>query len=426
VRDADVIVIGAGLSGLVCATRLVAGGARVRVLEARDRVGGRLLGREVGGAAFDLGGQWWTRGQTRLAELADELGIARVPQFRSGESVLSLERDAKPRSLPDRIFDVLARGRRLAALSRMIARAGEAPDPAWDRESLGDYLARALPDPVLRDSVAIHCEMTFAADPRELSLLDYLAQLAATTDPFDGTPGDEHRLLPGAFALPARLAESLGDRVTLSTPVHSIDLDAGIVTTPAATLQCDHIVLALPPRAARTIAFVPALPPPLTAAITASRPGPVVKCVATYDRAFWRDDGHSGESYLKPGLVRATADATVDVPALSVFVVAADASTWSRAPESERRAQVLADLARLFGDRAASPTAFAFHDWGSDPWSGGCVAGLPPGARSGGAAWRGVIGRLHIAGTEAAEHWPGFMDGAIESAERMAARILGI
>ena len=80
-RDADVIVIGAGLSGLLCATRLVAGGARVRVLEARDRVGGRLLGCEVGGALFDLGGQWWTRGQTRLAALADELGIARVPQY---------------------------------------------------------------------------------------------------------------------------------------------------------------------------------------------------------------------------------------------------------------------------------------------------------------------------------------------------------
>jgi monoamine oxidase len=423
-RDADVIVIGAGLSGLVCATRLVAGGARVRVLEARDRVGGRLLGREVGGATFDLGGQWWTRGQSRLAALADELGIPRVPQYRSGESVLSLERDTTPRSLPGRLFDVLARGRRLAALSKMIVRAGDDPDPAWDGESLGAYLARAVPDPVLRDSVAIHCEMTFAADPRELSLLDYLAQLAATSDPFDGTPGDEHRFLPGAFALPARLADALGDRVTLSTPVRAIDTDAGIVTTDRASLHCDHIALALPPRAARAITFTPPLPASLAAAVAASRPGPVVKCVATYDRAFWRDDGRSGESYLKPGLVRATADATIDVPALSVFVVADDAAAWSRAPESERRAQVLADLARLFGDRAISPTAFAFHDWGSDPWSGGCVAGLPPGARSGGAAWRGAHGRLHLAGTEAAAQWPGFMDGAIESAERVAATIL--
>jgi monoamine oxidase len=149
-----------------------------------------------------------------------------------------------------------------------------------------------------------------------------------------------------------------------------------------------------------------------------------VKCVATYGRAFWRDDGRSGESYLKPGLVRATADATVDVPALSLFVVADDAATWSRAPESQRRAQVLADLSRLFGDLAASPTDLAFHDWGADPWSGGCVAGLPPGARSAGAAWRGTHGRLHLAGTEAAEHWPGFMDGAIEAAERVAAMIL--
>lgn len=430
--DADVIVVGAGLSGLVCAARLVAGGARVRVLEARERTGGRLLGRLVGDGMFDLGGQWWTAGQPRLAALADELGIARVPQHRDGASVLALDplvlgdgrapARAKRRTLPGRIVDALVRGRRVAQLSRLVERAGREAPPSWDRESLGAWLARELPDATLREHVAIHCEMTFAVEPHELSLLDYLAQLAAGGDPFDGAAGDEHRFVPGAFALPARLAAALGDRVSLATPVRAIDAVTGAVTTDASTLRASHVVLAVPPAAARAIAFTPPLPPAAAAALSASRAGPVVKVVATYARAFWRDAGRSGEAYLRPGVVRATADAcTPDgVPALSAFVVASEAAAWA----PDRAARVLDDLRRLFGDDAAHPTDLGFHDWGADPLAHGCVAGLPPGARSAGAAWRGPHARLHIAGTEAAHRWPGFMEGAIDAAERVAAEIL--
>jgi monoamine oxidase len=440
----DVIVIGAGLSGLVCATRLVAGGARVRIVEARDRVGGRLLGRRVGDAVFDLGGQWWTAGQTRLAALADELGVTRAPQFRDGASVVAMAPSTPPQWLPGRVFAFLARGRRQTALSRMIARAGAgAAPPAWDGESLGAWLAREVSDPVLRDHVTVHCEMTFAVDPHELSLLDYLAQLGATDghgDPFDGRAGDEHRLVPGAHALPARLAAALGDRVALSTPVRAVRDGAGgaggaggggggggvEVVTDGSMLRADHVVLALPPAAARAIAIEPAPPAALAAVIAASRPGAVVKCVATYERAFWRDAGRSGEAYQRPGLVRATVDACSPdgTPALAMFVVAREAAAWSAEAPATREAAVLDELARLFGDVAATPTGFAFADWGADPWSGGCVATLPPGARSGGAAWRGPHGHIHVAGTEAAHRWPGFMDGAIDAGERAAAEIL--
>jgi monoamine oxidase len=297
----------------------------------------------------------------------------------------------------------------------MIARAGREAPASWDGESLGSWLARELPDATLREHVAIHCEMTFATSPHELSLLDYLAQLAAGGDPFDGTAGDEHRFAPGAYALPERLAAALGDLVSLATPVRAVDTTTATVTTDTTTLHASHVVLALPPSAARAITFTPPLP------IPPYRAGPVVKLVATYDRAFWRDAGQSGEAYLKPGLVRATVDASTPdgVPALAAFIVAAEAATWS----PERAPQALADLARLFGPRAATPQAIAFHDWGADPRSLGCVAGLPPGARTAGPTW-GDRGRLHIAGTEAASRWPGFMEGAIDAAETTAVAIL--
>jgi monoamine oxidase len=324
----------------------------------------------------------------------------------------------------------------MAALSRMIARAGggEAP-PAWDGESLGAWMAREVPDPELRAHVALHCELTFAVEPQELSLLDYLAQLGAADgwgDPFDADKGGkEHRFVPGAHALPQRLAAALGERVVLETPVRELrrDGDEVRVVTERETLRAAHVVLAIPPAAARRIRLEPALPAAAIAATAATRPGAVVKCIATYARPFWRAAGLSGEAYLSPGLVRATTDACSadgSIAALAIFVVAQQAASWGDAPVEERRARVCRELAILFGDEAASPRAFGFVDWRADPWAGGCVASMPPGARSGGAAWRGPFGggRIHVAGTEAATRWPGFMEGAIEAGERAARAIL--
>lgn len=428
-------MIGAGLSGLVCATRLVAAGVAVRVLEARDRVGGRLLGQRVGDGVFELGGQWQSEGQPSLSALAAELGVAAEPQFRSGAAVVSLVSSGPRRWLPARMFAALARGRRLAALSRMIGRAAAGTAPlAWDLESLDTWLGREIGDPELRAHVALHCEMTFAADAHELSLLDYLSQLGATGgwgDPFDpDRGGKEQRFLPGAHALPARLAAALGERIALSRPVRAIHVtEAGVdLTTDGGNVRADRVVLALPPAAARALTFHPALPASATATVAASRPGAVVKCIATYERAFWREAGCSGEAYLSPGLLRATTDATSPdgVPALAAFVVAGAAARWADAPAAARQASICAELATLFGPAAATPSAFAFADWRADPWAGGCVAGLPPGARAGGAAWRGPFagGRIHVAGTEAAERWPGFMEGAIEAGERVARALL--
>ena len=85
----DVVVIGAGLSGLVCARELAAAGATVRVVEARDRVGGRTFSREVGGEVADLGGEWLAPTQPLVLGLARELGVSTTPQYRTGTAVLA-------------------------------------------------------------------------------------------------------------------------------------------------------------------------------------------------------------------------------------------------------------------------------------------------------------------------------------------------
>jgi monoamine oxidase len=98
----------------------------------------------------------------------------------------------------------------------------------------------------------------------------------------------------------------------------------------------------------------------------------------------------------------------------------------SHLPEPERRARVIDVLTRCFGPEAASPTHYADKDWSQDPWARGCPTGLlPPGAlTTAGPALREPAGRIHWAGTETARTCTGFMEGALESAERAAAEVL--
>jgi monoamine oxidase len=124
--------------------------------------------------------------------------------------------------------------------------------------------------------------------------------------------------------------------------------------------------------------------------------------------------------------VRAVVDATTPegaMPVLLAFVVGPPAAAWQARPAADRRAEVLAALGALFGEPARTPEHYLEADWAADRWSAGCVASTPPGALTDGALWRGSAGRIHLAGSEAAVLWPGYMEGAIEAGERAAAAV---
>jgi monoamine oxidase len=156
--------------------------------------------------------------------------------------------------------------------------------------------------------------------------------------------------------------------------------------------------------------------------------GSAIKCVATYDSAFWRIEGWSGEAVSDTGPVQLAFDASGprgDAPALVGFVLGERARHWGAEPEGDRRAAVLASFARFFGDAALEPLDYLEKDWCADPWSRGCpVAVLPAGALTAcGAAIREPCGRIHWAGTETATRSVGYMDGAVEAGERAAAEV---
>jgi monoamine oxidase len=398
----DVIVIGAGLSGLVCATRLVDGGAKVVVLEARDRVGGRLHSGRVGGALVDLGGQWMTPGQPRLAALARQLGIEIERHDRSG------------RTLIDDGGGVRAAFAQWRAMRR-IERLMKQPGSELDRQSLGEWL-RTIRHPVARERIGLHADLVFASDPSALSLLFYLQTMNATSG-FRPQGRDEYRFPGGAQRLALQLGEQLGDRIHINEPVSSIVQTDTAIRVDA--YQARRAVLAIPPPLVRKIDVE--LPAAARRYVDSAFGGAVVKCFAAYDRPYWRERGLSGESFFPRGPVRATVEIAGVVPVLLAFVVGNEAARWRTRDPQDRRVEVLAAFAQLC-DR--EPIDYAEHDWSDEPWSAGCVPGLPPGALSAGARWRDPHRRLHVAGTESAAHWPGYMEGAIEAGERAASEVL--
>lgn len=423
----DAVVIGGGLSGLVCARRLAQGGAQVVVLEAQRRVGGRLRSGALDGGVVDLGGAWMTAGQHRLWALAQELEVASFEEPRQGRALLD-----EPGGLWRQLGRALLQLRAMKKLERLARR----PPPGADERSLEEWLAQTIGNRHVRARLALHADLVLAADRSSLSLLHYLSTLGATGG-FGArgaelpSGGREHRFAGGAQALALRLAEGLGDRVRLGQQVVAVEPAAAgaegggaIVRTADSSLRARRVVLALPPQLAARLAI--ALPPAARAFAEAARAGAVVKVFASYAHPFWRERGLSGELYSPGGVVRATVDATAPdgPPTLLGFVVGPTAQGWrSRTPE-ERREAALAQLAAQLGEAAARPTALLEHDWSCDPFAGGCVVGLPPGALAGGARWREAAPPLHFAGTEAAVAWPGYMDGAIEAGERAAAEVL--
>jgi monoamine oxidase len=439
----DVVVVGAGLAGLCAARDLVKRGLSCLVLEARDRVGGRTLSQKLGNDTIDLGGQWIGPKQHRLATLAAELGVERFPQFDTGTKILSwggkLQRydgDLPKLSILAQL-ELLLASKRLEKFRREISvdRPWDAPRAReWDSMTLETWKRRNMRTAGARLFLDIVTRAVFTSEPRDLSFLCFLNYLQSGQglESLISIRGgaQQERFVGGAQQISQKLAARLGDRVILSAPVRSIEqhADSVLVRSDMGSFTCHRVIVAVPPLLAGRIHYESPLPAARDQ-ITARMPmGSVIKYIATYDRAFWRDAGLSGEAFSDTGPTVTTFDDSSHdgaQPALVTFSDGEVARIWGERSPEDRRAAVLAELARFFGPQALTPTGFAEKNWNEDPWSRGCYVGVTsPGAlTSFGYALRQPCGRIHWSGTETADEWLGYLDGAIQSGERAAAEV---
>jgi monoamine oxidase len=445
-HEADLVVVGAGLAGLAAAREAARSGASVVVVEARDRVGGRVLNHHIGGGAVvEVGGQWIGPTQDRLAALGKELSVETFPTHGEGENVIEYSRSLRrysgtiPRINPLGLLDVERAQRRLNRLARRVPL--EAPWRAADAERLdaqtpAAWMRRNLATRPGRALLQLGIEAVWAAQPEEMSLLHFLFYIhsAGSLELLFDTEGgaQQDRFVGGSQLVPLRMAEQLGaERLVLGAPVRRIEHGADGVTVHAddAVARGKRAILALAPPLAGRIAYDPPLPG-YRDQLTQRMPlGTVAKCMAIYDEPFWRAEGLSGQGMSDTGPVKLTYDNSPPDGSPGVllgFLEGRHARELGRISADERRTAVVDCFARLFGPRAARPDSYVERLWAEEEWSRGCYGcHMPTGAwTSFGPALHEPVGPLHWAGAECATVWNGYMDGAVRSGQRAAEETL--
>lgn len=442
--NVDVVVVGGGLAGLAAARSLVAAGVDCAVVEARDRVGGRVWSTEVEGMWIDLGAQWVGPTQDRMLALVDELELATFKTHHAGRKLL--DHDGRVRTyrtpipiLPPHHMVGLARllaatwrqGRRVA----LEAPARGAAAVALDGETVASFERKLTRSRTARRIADVAIRTIFGAEPTEISLLYYLFYCRSGGGLLNliGTEGaaQDSRLVLGAQTVAARIAAGLGERVITGRPARSITAEDGGVRVrgPGLDIRGRRAIAALPPMLLGRLELDPPLPAARAQLIERMPMGITAKVHLIYERAFWRERGMSGELVSTGEPITATFDNSSGdgaVPALLAFVVGAPARRWAGLSAGARRTEILDQLGRCFGDEARRPIAYVEQNWAAEPFTGGCPTGvLSPGAlTSSPATLAAPIGRVHVAGTETSAVWCGYMEGAVRSGERAAAEVM--
>lgn len=440
--SAEVVVIGAGVAGLAAAVTLRENGRDVQVLEARQRVGGRVwtirepfsdgLYAEAG-AEYVNGGHTWVDTFLRRYGLLDGRTPVspRMYAFR-GERVIG---SSVARFGPRVASDLRRLGRRAAQLGRFI------PDPArpWeaasaeelDRRSVAQWLDELDLHPTTRAYLDVWHRLDYAVENTEVSLLQF-----ARDERLYGIEGARALSRPrgGMDLLPEAMAAELGLCVHLGanvTAIHRNDRGVDVYydgLVPEGQVHASRVILAIPPSVARTIEFSPPLPDAQASAMANLRYGHIVKVLLQYRRRFWRDHGRIRGVMTDLPFLSAW-DATRDQPGergiFGIYTAGADGARLAEMPEPRRVSWCLDQLDQLFPCSSSLFEQGVSAAWDAEPFSGGTYSYFAPGEmRRFAPVLAEPFGRLHFAG-EQTDPWQATMNGALASGVRAAREVLG-
>ena len=416
------LVAGAGLAGLTAAYDLAAMGAAVTVIEARDRLGGRVWTIRDGFADrqhAEAGGDMIDESQHEIRQLADTLGLKLSRILRGGFGYA--RPDTVPQDRPRIVNGSALRGwDQLAKRLDGHAERYQLAERRWDspitadlaRRSVAQWLDEERADSELR-ATATGLRGFFLADPEELSLLALVDQFAGSDQPGSAAM---FRIAGGNDRLPAALAARLGGRIQLGTElvavsvrgqsVHSI-LKHGRTSAP---LTSDYLVLALPASVLRRVPITPALPAHQHEAIANLKYGRATKTLLQFSRRFWRAPGRPRAfgSPLSYGAIWEGNEEQAGRSGILTLLAGGTASDQTQAMVAKGGIGRFADGLAWLGSDCAELGASRQVVWESDPLARGGYAFFDPRSiRRCASGSRGRPGRLFFAGEHTSIRWQG-------------------
>uniref|UniRef100_A0A3P9QF62 Amine oxidase n=1 Tax=Poecilia reticulata TaxID=8081 RepID=A0A3P9QF62_POERE len=377
----DVVIVGAGLSGLSAAHLLTKRDAKLRILilEGKDRVGGRTVSSEIpaadGADRWDFGGQWVGSTQTHIMELIKELGLEVYPQFNVGKKVLHMGgptskvrsyRTSIPALSPLVLLDFTQMLWKFDRLCRTVCVQDPLRTPnaaELDSMTVHSYVEQHAWTEELKEQLGVCSRSVFGVEPSQMSFLFFLMYAAAAGGLLallESSPGcaQEFKIKGGTQQLSECLAQRVGwKNVRLGSAVTAIwqDGEWARVMTTGDTFLCRAVIVTCPPHLAAKIQYQPALPS-MREFLTQNMPvGHMMKFILTYQTAFWKEKGFSGEivagsSTDCPFCVTFDATSPRGNPALVGFISGREATLWS----------------------AREVKSIGAEDWAKEEFSGGC------------------------------------------------------
>ena len=431
------LVAGAGLAGLSAAYDLMSMGADVTVVDARERVGGRVWTIHEGFTNrqhAEAGGDVIDEEQQAIRQLSASLGLKLTRVLRGGFGAIRPGADGRPR--------LIARSgvRGWERLSRELetwVRRYTTVEQRWDspiaadiaRRSVAQWLDEVRADEELR-AAATSLRGFFLADPEELSLIALVDQFAHGDQSW---PAAHYRISGGNDRLPAALAQKLGTRVQLGSELVAVSVRGQHIHASikhqrtTATMMADYLVFAMPASLLRRVPIVPALPTPQHQAIAALDYGRATKTLLQFDRRFWRATGRPRAfgSALPFGAAWEANEEQAGKPGILSLLAGGGASTATQAEvAADGIARFAAGFSWLGNGQPAHVLASRQVVWETDPFARGGYAFFGPSFNPALREWLArPAGRLFFAGEHTSLRWQGYMNGAVESGRRAALEI---
>jgi len=414
----DVVIAGAGFAGLSAAAALQEAGLGVIVVEARDRVGGRVGSRRYGlGERFDTGGQFFCEDMVEVTALARRFGKAFVETYVDGDIIMQ-----PPMSEAE--AEATYRG---ASAIRARQKGLDPDDPAIAGLTVAAWLDRQ-PDQAAAKSAYRSMIQGLWCQALERIPLWHLADNDRRIT--NRTSELQYFLRDTMHSLAEDLAAPLGDAVRLDAPVRQVQraVDGVRVVADGLEVEARQAIVALPLSRAGRLDYAPALPPGLARGLSAWKGGAVIKLRLPYPEPFWRDAGLSGMVMWRDVHGLFACDSSVDEKhaALTVFVGGPLSIDWIRDGRDALTDTVLARLGAALGPKAARPLEAYIEGWIGSEWNDGGYGDLvlDVGARDAEAVVLAGHPPLHFASADISPSFPGYVEGAIIAGREAAARVL--